>query len=89
MKRVVISCILIFALANQAYAMGWIGHSKGGGGSSSSTGSGSGNSASDTNSGGGSSASGNNTGTNITPLNSLTGGDTGATGGSTRAVRLW
>jgi hypothetical protein len=35
MKRLVISFILILALTNQAYAMGWLGGKKGGGGGSS------------------------------------------------------
>jgi hypothetical protein len=89
MKRVVISCILIFALANQAYAMGWLGGSKGGG----SKGGDGGSTASVSNSGGGSSGSGStgngsgstasvsNTDTSITPPNSPTGGSTQATGG--------
>jgi len=76
MKRLIIACILILALANQAYAMG----SHGGGGRSanvSSSGS------------GGSSAAGSNssttnttpTGTTNTPNNSTAGGNTGAPGG--------
>jgi hypothetical protein len=41
MKRLVISCILILALTNQGYAMGWLdGRSGGGGGSSAGTSSG-------------------------------------------------
>ena len=44
MKRLVICCILILALTNQAYAMGWLGGKNGGGGGSSASGSNSGKS---------------------------------------------
>jgi hypothetical protein len=72
MKRLVISCILILALTNQAYAMGWLGGGNAGGGRSS---------ASVSNSGSGSTASTSNSGTSITPPNSPTGGSSGETGG--------
>jgi hypothetical protein len=65
MKRLVIACILILALTNQAYAMGWHGGGNGGGGSSQS----------------GSTGSASNSGTSITPPNSPRGGSPGETGG--------
>jgi hypothetical protein len=48
MKRLVIACILILALTNQAYAMGWMGGKGGGGSSGKATSSGTSNSATNT-----------------------------------------
>jgi len=72
MKRLVISCILILALTNQAYAMGsHHGGGRGGGSSASVSSSGS----------GGSSTGGSDSGTSNTTPNSPTSGNTGAVGG--------
>ena len=65
MKRLIISCILILALTNQAYAMGWLGGRGGGGGGSSERASSSGTANSTTN----------------TTNNSTTGGIIGGTDG--------
>ncbi len=73
MKRLIVACILILALTNQAYAMGMFGGG-GGGGSSSVAGSGGGGSKSNT-------SSGSNSSTNMAS-NSSPGNQSGS-GGST------
>ena len=78
MKRLIFACILILAMTNQAYAMGWLGGG-GGGGSSAGASSGSGgNTNTNNNSNSASNTTANNTansGNNIT-----IGGNSGGTG---------
>jgi hypothetical protein len=79
MKRLVISCILILALTNLAYAMG--SHHGGGGSHATVSSSGGSSGSGSTGSGSESSVSVSNSGTGITPPNGPTGGNTDAVGG--------